>query len=67
MAISDFLRAISLDSQQPDAYYYQGLAMLALNQKDSALALLLKAADIYLSVGNTAMYQEAMKSLSTMQ
>jgi hypothetical protein len=40
---------------------------LALNQKDSALALLLKAADIYLSVGNTAMYQEAMKSLSTMQ
>ena len=67
LAISDFLRAISLDAQQPDAYYYQGLSLLALNKKDSALSLLLRSADIYLSVGNTPMYQEAMKSLSSLQ
>ena len=67
LAVSDFLRALSLDTQQPDAYYYQGLSLLALKQKDSAIALILRSADIYLSVGNTPMYQEAMKALSSMQ
>ena len=66
-AVSDFLRAIALDAQQPDAFYYQGLSLLALNKKDSALALVLRSADMYLAVGNTQMYQEAMKALSTIQ
>jgi tetratricopeptide (TPR) repeat protein len=66
-AISEFRRATSLDPQQADALYYQGLSLLALNKKDSALALILRSADMYLAVGNTPMYQEAMKTLSTIQ
>lgn len=64
LAITDFLRANTIDPNQPESYHYLGLALAALQRPKEANQFLLKAADLYLAQNNQILYQQVMRLLT---
>lgn len=59
-AIEDFTQAVCINPNYATAYKYRGLAYSRLGDDPAASADFQKAADLYLTLGNTKDYQDAL-------
>jgi hypothetical protein len=65
-AVEDYTTAIGRNSSLATAFFNRGLARYKLGQKDSAIADFSKAADLFKSQGETALYQKTQSILQAL-
>jgi flagellar biosynthesis GTPase FlhF len=65
-AVEDYTTAIGRNSSLGTAFFNRGLARYKLGQKDSAIADFSKAADLFKSQGETALYQKTQSILQAL-
>jgi tetratricopeptide (TPR) repeat protein len=66
-AIQDFVQALKLQPDQPEAFYYAGLAFNKLNRKQDATQNLLRAADLYLQKNQSTLYQQVLDKMTELR
>ncbi len=65
-AVEDYTTAIGRNSSLATAFFNRGLARYKLGQRDSAIADFSKAADLFKSQGETALYQKTQSILQAL-
>jgi len=63
-AIRDFLSALTISPNQPEARYYAGLSLEALDMREEAAQSLLAAADLYLQQNRPDSYHQVLEKMS---
>ena len=64
-ALSDFIKAASIDDQRPEVMENIGLVMLRLGDKTNAIKYLEAASTLYLTQGNINGFENVSNAIST--
>jgi tetratricopeptide (TPR) repeat protein len=66
-ALRDFVTALRNQPDQPDAFYYAGLALNRLNRKKEAAQNMLRAAELYLQRNQATLYQQVLDKMAELK
>lgn len=66
-ALRDFTVALQIQPEQPEAFYYAGLAFNQLKRKPDAAKSMLRAAELYLQRNQAELYQQVLDKMTELK